>query len=237
MATPYADAAASSSSNSGTSTPVPLSRLLTDPVRNFKFLVKFTPTETDITTWPSGFGTMGFVSVSGLSVATEAIAYREGGYNTNVHQMPGQSAFTPITLSKGVMLGQNANPLWMKRIFSVLETGSPSPTGAKAGVGGGFRCNIDISVLSHPNPQASTGSGTGVNSGVNTFTGKTTYDQHTSLRFRVYRAWITSLAYSGVDAGSNSIMVEEMSIVHEGWDVTYATDYTINGTAAAITNG
>jgi phage tail-like protein len=217
-----------------------LSTLVTDPVRNFKFLVKFTPTEsgTDQSTWGAKFGTMGFVSVSGLSVATEAIAYREGGYNTNVHQMPGQSAFTPITLSKGVMLGQGDNALWMKRMFSVLSTGSPTQTGASAAVGGGFRCNIDIQVLSHPNPQATTGAtinlGTAATAGT---VAPTPYEQHTSLRFRVYRAWITSLAYSGVDAGSNSIMVEEMSIVHEGWDVTYASDYTATGSAPAITNG
>ena len=214
----------------------PLSRLLTDPVRNFKFLVKFTPTEGLDSTWGTSFGTMGFVSVSGLSVSTEAIAYREGGYNTNVHQMPGQSTINPITLTKGVELGQGNNALWMKRLFSVLATGS-STTGATAAVGAGFRCNLDIQVLSHPNPQAKTGQTVSLPGGTPAGAdGSTGYDQHTSLRFRVYRAWITSLAYSGLDAGSNSLMVEEMSIVHEGWDVTYATDYTVAGSAPAITN-
>jgi phage tail-like protein len=74
----------------------PLSTLMTDPVRNFRFLVTFKPTdEWKDTVKPAK---MGFVSLSGLSVTTEPIAYREGGYNTNVHQIPGQSAFTPITL-------------------------------------------------------------------------------------------------------------------------------------------
>ena len=96
-----------------------LSTLMTDPVRNFRFLVTFKPTDE----WKdTGFkpAQMGFVSLSGLSVTTEPIAYREGGYNTNVHQIPGQSAFTPITLSKGVMLGQDSNMKWMKRLFSVI---------------------------------------------------------------------------------------------------------------------
>ena len=214
-----------------------LSNLLTDPVRNFKFLVKITPTESGNEKFSENFGTMGFVSVSGLSVATEAIAYREGGYNTNVHQIPGQSAFTPITLSKGVMLGQGDNALWMKRMFSVLTTGSPTSTGATAGVGGGFRCNVDIQVLSHPNPQATTGQTINLGAASAGTTAATPFDQHTSLRFRVYRAWITNLTYSGLDAGSNSIMVEEMTLVHEGWDVSYATNYTLAGTAPAITNG
>jgi hypothetical protein len=47
----------------------------------------------------------------------------------------------------------------------------------------------------------------------------------------VYNAWITSLSYSGLDAGSNTLMVEEMTVVHEGWDVRYAKDYTLEGTA------
>lgn len=197
-----------------------LSTLMTDPVRNFRFLVTFLPTaEWTDTVKPAK---MGFVSLSGLSVTTEPIAYREGGYNTNVHQIPGQSAFTPITLSKGVMLGQDSNMKWMKRLFSVI---TPS---ISSGVGAGFRCNLDIQVLSHPNPQASTGRGTTqVQAG-------TAGAQHTSLRFKVYNAWISSLSYSNLDAGANTLMVEEMSLVHEGFDVAYATDYTLANTAKEI---
>jgi phage tail-like protein len=197
-----------------------LSNLMTDPVRNFRFLVTFQPTaDWKDTVKPAK---MGFVSLSGLSVTTEPIAYREGGYNTNVHQIPGQSAFTPITLSKGVMLGQESNMAWMKRLFSVI---TPSVT---QGVGAGFRCNIDIQVLSHPNPQASTGAA------ATQVQASTPYDQHTSLRFKVYNAWITSLSYSNLDAGANTLMVEEMSLVHEGFDVAYAKGYELTNTAKEI---
>jgi phage tail-like protein len=193
-----------------------LSTLMTDPVRNFKFLVSFIPTdEWKDTSKPAK---MGFVSLSGLNVTTEPIAYREGGYNTNVHQIPGQSAFSPITLSKGVMLGQDSNAKWMKRLFSVL---TPSYT---TGVGAGFRCDLDIQVLSHPNPQASTGGTGGTQADVD-------LKQHTSLRFKVYNAWISSLSYSNLDAGANTLMVEEMSLVHEGWDVSYATGYEASNSA------
>jgi phage tail-like protein len=198
----------------------PLSDLLTDPVRNFKFVVTFKP-KVDDKKWGTNFGKMGFVSLSGLSVTTESIAYREGGYNTNVHQIPGQSAFTPITLSKGVMLGNGENALWMKRLFSVM---TPSAT---TGVGANFRCDLDIQVLSHPNPAAYAGSDS-------TTAAETPYSLHTSLRFKVYNAWITSLGYSGLDAGSNTLMVEEMSLVHEGFDVAYAKDLTTSGSAQEI---
>ena len=208
----------------------PLATLMTDPVRNFKFLVKFQGKEWTVPTTMQ----MGFVSLSGLSVTTEPIAYREGGYNTNVHQIPGQSAFTPITLSKGVMLGQSSNIAWMKRLFSVI---TPTLTN---GVGAGFRCDLDIQVLSHPNPQASTGATAATTAGTVTTPGAQTqattiYDQHTSLRFKVYNAWISSLSYSNLDAGANTLMVEEMSLVHEGFDVVYAKDYSALNTAAEIT--
>jgi len=197
-------------------------KLITDPVRNFKFLVTFSPTNGAPTSWKGGFGTMGFVSLSGLSVNTEAIAYREGGYNTNMHQIPGQSSFTPISLSKGVMLNQNGNSLWMKRLFAIM---TPSAT---SGIGSNFRCDLDIQVLSHPNPAGWKGSDSVAPDAENA------YKQHTSLRFKVYNAWITSLSYSDMDAGANSLMVESMQLVHEGFDVSYAEDLTIAKTAPAL---
>ena len=210
-----------------------LSNLLTDPVRNFKFLVQFTPVTPDGLTpdayWgtsaaqggSNAFGTMGFVSLSGLSVATESIAYREGGYNTNVHQIPGQTSFTPITLSKGVMLGNMGNADWMRRLFTVVTPGITTAAGSQ------FRVNLDIQVLTHPNPTGSAGSD-------DTLGVSTPYGQHTSMRFKVYNAWITSLSYSNLDAGANTLMVEEIQLVHEGFDVTYATGYTMATTAPAV---
>lgn len=199
-----------------------LSTLLTDPVRNFKFVVEFLP-QTNDSKWGSSFGKMGFVSLSGLSVSTESIAYREGGYNTNFHQIPGQSSFTPITLSKGVMLGNDAHARWMRRLFSVL---TPNAT---SGIGADFRCDLDIAVLSHPNPAAYAGSG-------GTSAVDTAYDQHASVRFRVNNAWITSLSYSNLDAGSNTLLVEEITLVHEGFDVTFAKNYTQAGSAQKLSD-
>lgn len=199
-----------------------LSTLLTDPVRNFKFVVEFLP-QTNDSKWGTSFGKMGFVSLSGLSVTTESIAYREGGYNTNFHQIPGQSAFTPISLSKGVMLGNDAHARWMRRLFSVL---TPNAT---SGVGADFRCDLDIAVLSHPNPAAFAGSGS-------TTAADTAYDQHASMRFRVNNAWITALSYSDLNAGGSTLMVEEMTLVHEGFDVTFARNYTQAGSAQKLSD-
>ena len=198
------------------------SALATDPIRNFRFLVSFAAVNPNATNL-SGIttATMGFTSVSGLAVTTDSIPYREGGYNTTVHQLPGQTSFSPITLSKGVMLGDSSQAAWMKRLFSVVSSG------AKAGIGADFRCDLDIRVLSHPNPAGLSGADATL-AGVNSDT------PHVAIRFRVYNAWITNLSYSNLDAGGNSLMVEEMTLVHEGWDAKYATALTAAGSAAAF---
>ena len=191
-----------------------LSTLATDPIRNFRFLVEFIAPDTSWDTGGKFFNPkIGFTSVSGLTVATESIAYREGGYNTTMHQLPGQTTFSPVTFSRGVMLGGTSQHYkWMRRLFSVISSG------AEAGVGSDFRCDIDLSVLSHPNAKGLTSS-TGAAAGADA-------QPHVSLRFRIYNAWVTNVSYSGLDAGGNSLMVEEMTVVHEGWDATYASNYT-----------
>lgn len=201
-----------------------LSAIETDQFRNFRFLVKFDPKDSkQKDSFGTKFGQMGFVSVSGLTVSTESIAYREGGFNTNFHQLPGQSSFTPITLSKGITMGQKEHALWMKRLFAI-STGT-----AQTGVGAEFRCNVEISVLSHPNPKGLTGS--------DDTTPGTPFDTdlHKSMVFKVYNAWITNIGYSNLDAGGNTLMVEEMTLVHEGFDVSFATDYTQGGSAKVPT--
>ena len=206
-----------------------LSTLATDPIRNFKFIVSFypngsTPTSnTSSTSWGADFGSLGFVSVGGLSVTTEPIAYREGGYNTNVHQIPGQSSFTPITLSKGIMLGNDAHWKWMKQLFSVFTANAGGSANVAGGIGSNFRCTVDIQVLSHPNPQAASSSG-GATAG-------NAVGEHTSMLFRVYNAWISNISYSNLDAGANSLMVEELTLVHEGFDVVFGSAYTAAGSA------
>jgi phage tail-like protein len=202
---------------------LPLSGIQTDPIRNFKFIVSFKPKagSTDAS-WSTLTGNMGFVSVSGLSITTESIAYREGGFNTSVHQIPGQTSFTPITLSKGAMLGGSGNMDWMKKLFSVLTPNTNS------GAGVDFRCDLEIQVLSHPNPVVNNGSG---------YEAADEIQAHTSMRFYVYNAWITNLTYSNLDAGANAFMVEDMQLVHEGFDVRYGKDLTATGSAAPFGAG
>lgn len=193
------------------------STLLTDPLRNFRFLVQFKP----LTGFPSALGgklrsgtanqvAFGFTSVSGLSVTTDSIPYREGGYNTTVHQIPGQTTFTPLTLQRGVMLGTSQNWEWMRLLFATVGGGGSTRT-----VDQNFRCNIEIQVLSHPIPAQ--GEGAVANAAAT---------DHVAKRIEVYNAWLTSVAYSDLNAGDNALLVEQATFVHEGFDVKWATALT-----------
>ena len=187
------------------------STLATDPVRNFRFLVTFKPQDTSNTALGTMTIPMGFTSVSGLAVTTDSIPYREGGYNTTVHQIPGQTSFTPLTLQRGVILGSRQNWDWMKQLFATVQAG-----GSTLALGKNFRCDIEIAVLNHPVPSQ----GANVTSGTGAVTGPT---DDVAMRFRVYNAWPTTVAYSDLNAGDNALYVEQMTLVHEGFDLNWGS--------------
>lgn len=180
------------------------SSLASDPIRNFRFLVKFIPHQTDAT-WYNKTVTLGFTSVSGMAVTTDSIPYREGGYNTTVHQIPGQTTFAPITLQRGVILGTNQNWDWMRKLFATVQGGTVTQNTEK------FRADLEISVLSHPI------------AGQGATTEATSEDDHVAMRFKVYNAWPTSVAYSDLNAGDNALFVEQLTLVHEGFDLNWAS--------------
>jgi len=191
------------------------STLVTDPIRNFRFLVTFIPQDTTNTTLSAlKTATFGFTSVSGMAVTTDSIPYREGGYNTTVHQIPGQTSFTPITLQRGVILGTNQNYEWMRNLFATV-----SANGTTRSVNQNFRCDLEIQVLSHPIPKAGPEDATAAAS------------DHTAMRFHVYNCWPTSVAYSDLNAGDNALFVEQMTLVHEGFDVNWAPNLTTQAPA------
>lgn len=169
----------------------------TDPMRSFRFRAKFTPVGAngvfnDAITSFSG----GFASIGGLSVTTSPIPYREGGYNTTTHQIPGMTTFEPITLSRGVLFGNDSAITWMRGLFGVsaAEGFNVTDSGKTA-----FRCNITVEVMEHPSAAAS--------------------ENTPRLGFYIHNAWISSLSYSNLDAGTNGIMYESMTLVHEGLSV------------------
>jgi phage tail-like protein len=150
----------------------------------------------------SGFANLGFMTVSGLNITTEVIPYREGGMNTTTQKMPGQSDFAPITLSQGVAVGSGPLWQWMQELFAVMQgTGTGFP-------GADFRATVDIMVLDHP---------------------VTTPQVPVKAIYRVYNAWPTSIAFSDLDAGANAVLMQQMSLAHEGFDFKLASKTGLNG--------
>jgi phage tail-like protein len=182
------------------------SSVATDPLRSFRFYAEFlTPQQggtvnSKITT---GF-TGGFTQISGLGINTASIAYREGGYNTTIHQVPGMTTFNPISFNRGVIYKNQQAINWMKHLFAAAA-GDGIALGSND-----FRCDIKIYVLDHPAASNATATPTG-EGGSNT----------PKMGFHVHNAWISTLNYSDLDAGGNNLMVETMGVVHEGLSVFY----------------
>jgi hypothetical protein len=54
------------------------------------------------------------------------------------------------------------------------------------------------------------------------------------MRFKVYNCWPTSIAYSDLNAGDNALFVEQMTLVHEGFDVNFGTTLAADGGASSV---
>ena len=183
------------------------SSLATDPLRGFRFTASFTPTGKDanadvfdsrITTGWVG----GFTNISGLQINTQSIQYREGGYNTTIHQIPGMTTFVPITFTRGVLYGNDQAITWMRGLFAAAQgSGLNSAAAAKRN----FRTNIVIQVNDHPNTDL-------------------TVDAP-KMAFKIHNAWITGLSYTDLDSTNGAILFETMQLVHEGISVFF-TDPT-----------
>lgn len=145
--------------------------------------------------FPNGFVKMGFMSVSGLNITTEVIPYREGGMNTTTQKMPGQSDFAPLTLSKGLACGDAMMMNWMRQLFTVQQGTGTGRSGQD------FRATVTINVLDHP---------------------VTLGPAPVKAQFKVYNAWPTAVAFSDLDAGANAIVVQQMTLAHEGFEMDVA---------------
>jgi phage tail-like protein len=104
----------------------------------------------------------------------------------------------------------------MRTLFSTVQGGAKNVQGKS------FRADLEIEVLSHPIPGSAGGNNATGDGAANVTAG----DDHVAMRFNVYNCWITSVSYSDLNAGDNAIFVEQATLVHEGFDVNWASDLT-----------
>jgi len=187
------------------------SSIATDPLRNFKFYVEFskitTGDGTTQRTTPDDIVTVkgGFTSVTGLAISTQSIPYREGGYNTTIHQIPGMTTFSPVTLQRGTLTTNTQGLRWMRRLFAAA-----SGEGIAIASGQEYRCDVTIYVLDHPAIVQDT----------------TDLASIAKMKFKIRNAWITTLQYSDLNAGDQNILFEQMTLVHEGLSAGFVGDVT-----------
>jgi phage tail-like protein len=202
----------------------------TDPLRNFKFRVNIQPVDTDgLGVLTSGIQNLGFAQMSGIAVTNEVIPYREGGMNTHPHKMVGQSDFAPVSMARGVFANQEQLYNWQQFIHawqggSVLDASGNEHPGTLGSSGNGlggttnegsdYRCDITVDVFDHPVTSSSYH-----------------YDEDPSvdtatvlpvrLRIHLYNAWPGSYSISDLNAGDNGIMIQQLQLHHEGFQVEW----------------
>jgi len=188
----------------------------TDPLRNFKFTVKFEPLDTELGTLLTGIGDLGFAQMGGLSVQNELIAYREGGMNTHPHKMVGQSDFPAISFARGAFAAQDQLWKWQKFMHSWINGGTGGFAGGAQGDATNYRCNILVKVFDHPytNSDAryawdSEDTPTNLKPG------------NTKLAFKLFNCWPGAYGLSDLNAGDNGIMIQQLNIHHEGFFVAW----------------
>lgn len=171
------------------------STIASDPLRRFRFRAIFKPAnggstfDNRIVNFSGGFNT-----IAGLGVSVAAVEYREGGYNTTSHKIPGQATFENLTLGRGALYGNDGAIAWMRGLFAASSGDGLNASNSN----GNFRCNVTVYLMDHPN---------------------TTASNVPRMAFFIHNAWISNLNYSNLDAGSNDLLFEGMTLAHEGLSV------------------
>lgn len=189
----------------------------TDPIRNFKFQVTILPSGV-LATDAADLGKLGFAVVSGLSVQNEMVGYREGGMNTHPHKFIGQSDFAPVTFSRGVFPNQSDLYKWQTFLHRWNQA-SGTGTGSNPGTAGSsYRCDILVKVFDHPSTSSNF-----------TYSEPSGFDKDTTpgnptMAFKLFECWPGAYALSDLNAGDSGIMIQQLTIHHEGFVVAWNTD-------------
>lgn len=190
-----------------------------DPIRNFKFKVDIIPPSGQrLSNYVGGTINTGFSVVSGLTVQNEMIAYREGGMNTHPHKMIGQSDFGPVTFTKGVFSDDDALYRWQTFMHSWAQGGNTYGSTSTTN-NNDYRCDILIKIYDHP--VAYTKYEIPGSPGTNMVNPK--------LIYKLHNCWPASYSLGDLNAGDSSILIQQLVINHEGFQVAWSsTDGSAN---------
>lgn len=200
----------------------------TDPLRNFKFRVQILPknTNANLSNQLNDVGELGFAQVSGISVTNEIITYREGGMNTHPHKMVAQSDFAPVSFARGAFAGQDQLWKWQKFMHAWLSGGVGGAQGLA--MGDDYRCDIVVRVYDHPHTASETAnlSNNAGNGLLYQYDGGEQGQKFipgtVKLQFKLYNAWPGAYALTDLNAGDNNILIQSMTVHHEGFYIDWS---------------
>jgi len=182
---------------------------ISDPIRNFKFQVTINPGPGVLGNAARGLDKLGFAAMSGLSVQNEMVGYREGGMNTHPHKFIGQSDFAPITFSRGVFSDQSQMYKWQQFLHSWNQA-----SGNSTSADNNYRCDILVKVFDHPVSSGSYSSPGDVD-------GQAPSPGDARFGFKVFNCWPGAYSLSDLNAGDSGIMVQQLTVHHEGFVVAW----------------
>ena len=195
----------------------------TDPLRNFKFQIQIVAGTNLKAHTGSGTGLdgLGFAEMSGLSVTNELIAYREGGMNTHPHKMVGQSDFPPVSFSRGVFANQAQMWKWQTFMHSWQQGGTATGSTGLLDTNGnnGYRCDIVVRVFDHPYTRNDTIGGSYQSTDLPN--ADLTKPGKCQLAFKLFNCWPGVFAMNGLNAGDNGILIQQMTVHHEGFYIAF----------------
>lgn len=150
-----------------------------DPYKNFRFKIK----------WDNQY-VAAVSKISMLRRTTEIVRFREGGDPSVVHLSPGQTAYEPITLERGVSY-DIAFEQWANKTFYLSNS---QTAGSDQIVSlGDFRKNIIIELYNESGQKV--------------------------LAYNVYRCWVSEFtALPELDGQGNGVAIQSMVLQNEGWE-------------------
>ncbi len=201
----------------------------TDPLRNFKFRVQIIPKSSsgNIAQKLSQVSELGFAQVSGISVTNEIITYREGGMNTHPHKMVAQSDFAPVSFARGAFSGQDQLFQWQKFLHAWLGQGVGGEPGLSVG-DQEYRCDILVKVYDHPHTASEINDQSGNSTLFYQYDGNTQGSAarpivpgNVKFQFKLFNAWPGAYALTDLNAGDNGILIQSMTVHHEGFYIDW----------------
>lgn len=138
----------------------------------------------------AGGTAIGFQSVTGLSEETEVVEYREGTDPITMRKLPGLTSYDDIVLSRGLSKSRFLLE-WRKQVAHHSDSDKGLADGIPAP---NFRKPVTVQLFDKGDPNTSPVS-----------------------EWEIFQAWPSALEISDLDAGSSDLVIETVTLAHEGW--------------------